>query len=245
MARDKKVNIYLVDDDEAVRHALITLLATSGYSARGFDSAESFLGTADLSKSAVLLLDQRMDGMSGLELQNALRIRGADMPIIFITGHGDIPMSVIAMRSGAVTVLEKPFNNRQLIESIEEAFAVVKKNKPVRQLQTSIRGRFETLSPREQDVMKYVVQGVSNRAIAEMMGLSYRTVEVHRSRVMKKMRASTLPELVLMAPACRLNPPETARGAHRPKRDLHHQITGNGTDNLAWSTAVNGKICSK
>jgi two-component system response regulator FixJ len=207
MAMKRNVNIYLVDDDEAVRHALITLLATSGYTARGFDSAESFLGTADLSKPAVLLLDQRMDGMSGLELQKALRVRGVDMPIIFITGHGDIPMSVIAMRSGAVNVIEKPFNNRQLIENIEEALAVVKRNSAVRQLQTSIRERFETLSPREQEVMKYIVQGMANRAIAETMGLSHRTIEVHRSKVMKKMQVNTLPELVLMAPACGLNPP--------------------------------------
>jgi two-component system response regulator FixJ len=207
MAMKRNVNIYLVDDDEAVRHALITLLATSGYTAKGFDSAESFLGTADLSKPAVLLLDQRMDGMSGLELQKALRVRGVDMPIIFITGHGDIPMSVIAMRSGAVNVIEKPFNNRQLIENIEEALAVVKRNSAVRQLQTSIRERFETLSPREQEVMKYIVQGMANRAIAETMGLSHRTIEVHRSKVMKKMQVNTLPELVLMAPACGLNPP--------------------------------------
>ena len=207
MPMKREANIYLVDDDEAVRHALITLLATSGYTAMEFDSAESFLGTADLSKPAVLLLDQRMDGMSGLELQKALRIRGVDMPIIFITGHGDIPMSVIAMRSGAVTILEKPFNNRQLIESIEEALAVVKKNNAVHQLQTSLRERFATLTPREREVMKYVVLGMTNRAIAETMGLSHRTVEVHRSKVMKKMQANTLPELVLMAPACGLKPP--------------------------------------
>lgn len=203
----KIATIYLVDDDEAVRHALITLLATSGYMASGFDSAESFLGTADLSKPAVLLLDQRMEGMSGLELQKELGIRGVDMPIIFITGHGDIPMSVIAMRSGAVTVLEKPFNNRQLIESLEEALAVVRKNKAVHQVQTSIRERFGTLTLREQEVMKYVVQGMANRAIGETMGLSNRTVEVHRSKVMRKMQARTLPELVLMAPVCGFNAP--------------------------------------
>jgi FixJ family two-component response regulator len=153
----------------------------------------------------VLLLDQRMEGMSGLELQKELGIRGVDMPIIFITGHGDIPMSVIAMRSGAVTVLEKPFNNRQLIESLEEALAVVRKNKAVHQLQTSIRERFGTLTLREQEVMKYVVQGMANRAIGETMGLSNRTVEVHRSKVMRKMQARTLPELVLMAPVCGFN----------------------------------------
>ncbi|MGB7932702.1 MAG: response regulator [Gammaproteobacteria bacterium] len=204
----KIANIYLVDDDEAVRHALITLLATSGYKASGFDSAESFLNSVDLSKPGVLLLDQRMNGMSGLELQKELGMRNIDMPIIFITGHGDIPMSVIAMRSGAVTVLEKPFNNSQLIDSLEESLAVVRKNIAVRQLQANIRSRFDTLTLREQQVMKYVVQGMTNRTIAEVMELSNRTVEVHRSKVMKKMQATTLPELVLMAPACGLGPSE-------------------------------------
>jgi two-component system, LuxR family, response regulator FixJ len=204
----KIARIYLVDDDDAVRHALITLLSTSGYTASGFDSAESFLSTVDLSKPGVLLLDQRMNGMSGLELQKELAIRGVDMPIIFITGHGDIPMSVIAMRSGAVTVLEKPFNNRQLIDNLEEALATVRKNTVVTQLQANIRSRFGTLTTREQEVMKYVVQGMTNRTIAEILELSNRTVEVHRSKVMKKMQATTLPELVLMAPACGLGPSE-------------------------------------
>jgi two-component system response regulator FixJ len=201
----KSVNIYLVDDDEAVRHALVTLLATSGYMARGFDSAKSFLESVDLTMPGVLLLDQRMEGMSGLELQNELRLRGIRMPIIFITGYGDIPMSVLAMRSGAVTVLEKPFNSHKLIESIEEALASVKKLHTVSKLQTDIRMRFDTLTPREQEVMKYVVQGKGNREIAERLEVSIRTVEVHRAKVMKKMQANTLPELVLMAPICGLN----------------------------------------
>jgi two-component system response regulator FixJ len=204
----KIANIYLVDDDEAVRHSLITLLETSGYRASGFDSAEAFLDSVDLSKPGVLLLDQRMNGMSGLELQKELGIRNIDMPIIFITGHGDIPMSVIAMRSGAVTVLEKPFNNRQLVNSLEESLAIVRKNTEVHRLQANIRSRFDTLTSREQEVMKYVVQGMTNRSIAEVMELSNRTVEVHRSKVMKKMQATTLPELVLMAPACGLDPSE-------------------------------------
>ena len=198
--------IYLVDDDEAVRHALITLLTTLGYTASGFKSAESFLSSADFTRPAILLLDQRMKGMSGLELQKELNRRRVDIPIIFITGHGDIPMSVIAMRSGAVTVLEKPFNNRELNKSIEEAFERVRKNTAVHELQSSIRNRFATLTPREQEVMTHVVRGLANRAIADLMGLSNRTVEVHRSKVMKKMQATTLPELVLMAPACGLDP---------------------------------------
>ena len=205
MPMNEPVMIYLVDDDAAVRHALTTLLATSGYAVREFDSAESFLATADLTHAGVLLLDQRMNGMSGLELQNELKIRHIDIPIIFITGHGDIPMSVIAMRSGAVTVLEKPFNTSLLLKSIEEAIAVLKKNSPVRQVQLSLRRRFDTLSAREQEVMQYIVQGMANRAIADTIGLSYRTIEVHRSNVMRKMQANTLPELVLMAPACGLD----------------------------------------
>ena len=198
--------IYLVDDDKAVRHALMTLLTTLGYSANSFKSAESFLSGADFTRPAILLLDQRMEGMSGLELQKELNRRRVDIPIIFITGHGDIPMSVIAMRSGAVTVLEKPFNNRELNKSIEEAFERVRKNTAVHELQSSIRNRFATLTPREQEVMTHVVRGLANRAIADLMGLSNRTVEVHRSKVMKKMQATTLPELVLMAPACGLDP---------------------------------------
>jgi two-component system response regulator FixJ len=198
--------IYLVDDDKAVRHALMTLLTTLGYSANSFKSAETFLSSADFTRPAILLLDQRMEGMSGLELQKELNRRRVDIPIIFITGHGDIPMSVIAMRSGAVTVLEKPFNNRELNKSIEEAFERVRKNTAVHELQSSIRNRFATLTPREQEVMTHVVRGLANRAIADLMGLSNRTVEVHRSKVMKKMQATTLPELVLMAPACGLDP---------------------------------------
>ena len=206
MSIKQHATIYLVDDDDAVRHALITLLSTSGYIVSEFESAESFLGTADLSRPGVLLLDQRMEGMSGLELQKELRRRDVDIPVIFITGHGDIPMSVIAMRTGAVNVLEKPFSNRQLIESIDEALLLARNNTAVHQLQADIRSRFGTLTPREQEVMKYVVRGFANRAIAEEMGLSNRTVEVHRSKVMKKMQATTLPELVLMAPVCGLDP---------------------------------------
>jgi two-component system response regulator FixJ len=204
--RSPAATIYLVDDDDAVRHALVTLLATSGYSVSDFNSAEAFLSGADLTEPGVLLLDQRMEGMSGLELQKELGRCDIDMPVIFITGHGDIPMSVIAMRSGAITVLEKPFNNRQLIQSIEEALVLLKKNTAVHELQADIRNRFGTLTPREQEVMKHVVRGLANRAIAELMGLSNRTIEVHRSKVMKKMRANTLPELVLMAPACGMDP---------------------------------------
>ena len=187
MPRDKIANIYLVDDDEAVRHAVITLLATSGYTVRGFGSAESFLEAVDLSESGVLLLDQRMNGMSGLELQKEIRTRGGDMPIIFITGHGDIPMSVIAMRSGAVTVLEKPFNNRQLIDYIEESLAVIRKNKAIHQLQTSIREKFGTLSVREREVMKLVAEGRKTREIADYLSLSTKTVEKHRTNLMRKL----------------------------------------------------------
>jgi FixJ family two-component response regulator len=195
----KGVSIYLVDDDAVVRHATLSQLASSGYSARAFDSAEAFLASVDLTRAGVLLLDQQMGGMSGLRLQEELRNHNAVMPVIFITGHADIPMSVSAMRSGAMTVLEKPLSTRQLIECLEEAIAVAKEQDEARRLRLIIGRRFEVLTPREQEIMEAIVAGQSNRVLAERLGIAVRTVESHRYSIMRKMHANTLPELVLMA----------------------------------------------
>lgn len=195
----KGVSIYLVDDDAVVRHATLSQLASSGYSARAFDSAEAFLASVDLTRAGVLLLDQQMGGMSGLGLQEELRNHNAVMPVIFITGHADIPMSVSAMRSGAMTVLEKPLSTRQLIECLEEAIAVAKEQDDARRLRLIIGRRFEVLTPREQEIMEAIVAGQSNRVLAERFGIAVRTVESHRYSIMRKMHANTLPELVLMA----------------------------------------------
>ena len=195
----KGVSIYLVDDDAVVRHATLSQLASSGYSARAFASAEAFLASVDLTRAGVLLLDQQMGGMSGLGLQEELRNHNAVMPVIFITGHADIPMSVSAMRSGAMTVLEKPLSTRQLIECLEEAIAVAKEQDEARRLRLIIGRRFEVLTPREQEIMEAIVAGQSNRVLAERLGIAVRTVESHRYSIMRKMQANTLPELVLMA----------------------------------------------
>ena len=195
----KGVSIYLVDDDAVVRHATLSQLASSGYSARAFDSAEAFLASVDLTRAGVLLLDQQMGGMSGLGLQEELRNHNAVMPVIFITGHADIPMSVSAMRSGAMTVLEKPLTTRQLIECLEEAIAVAREQDDARRLRLIIGRRFEVLTPREQEIMEAIVAGQSNRVLAERLGIAVRTVESHRYSIMRKMHANTLPELVLMA----------------------------------------------
>jgi len=140
-----------------------------------------------------------MGGMSGLGLQEELRNHNAVMPVIFITGHADIPMSVSAMRSGAMTVLEKPLSTRQLIECLEEAIAVAKEQDDARRLRLIIGRRFEVLTPREQEIMEAIVAGQSNRVLAERFGIAVRTVESHRYSIMRKMHANTLPELVLMA----------------------------------------------
>ena len=189
-------NIFLVDDDAAVCHALSVFLDASGYSVRTFPSAEAFLKEAQGVVEGVMLLDQRMTGMSGLELQAELIKGGIDLPIIFITGHGDVRMSVKAVKAGAIDFLEKPFSNEDLLVSIREAFLYaddsIKRNSRV----ADLRARHASLTAREKEVLQHVVAGISNRNLAELLGVSDRTIEVHRSRVMKKMGAESLPDLV-------------------------------------------------
>jgi len=189
-------SIFLVDDDAAVCHALSVFLGASGYSVRTFPSAESFLkGVAGVSEG-VMLLDQRMTGMSGLELQNELAKRGIDLPIIFISGHGDVRMSVKAVKAGAIDFLEKPFSNEDLLASIREAFLYADDIKKRHEQVAGLRERHASLTVREEEVLQHVVAGMSNRNLAELLGVSDRTIEVHRSRVMKKMGAESLPDLV-------------------------------------------------
>jgi RNA polymerase sigma factor (sigma-70 family) len=189
-------SIFLVDDDAAVCHALSVVLDASGFSVRTFSSAEAFLKEAKGVVEGVMLLDQRMTGMSGLELQTELAKRGIDLPIIFITGHGDVQMSVKAVKAGAVDFLEKPFSNEDLLESLREAFSRVDASKKDRGWIAELRKCDASLTTREREVMWHVVAGLSNRQLAELLGVSDRTIEVHRSRVMKKMGAASLPDLV-------------------------------------------------
>jgi RNA polymerase sigma factor (sigma-70 family) len=188
--------VILVDDDTAVCHALTVCLEASGYRVKTFPSAEAFLEETEGTAEGVMLLDQRMSGMSGLELQAELARRGIDLPITFITGHGDVQMSVKAVKAGAINFLEKPFSNEDLLASIREAFALADSSKKHRDLVAELRQCHASLTDREREVMQHIVAGMSNRSLAERLGVSDRTVEVHRYRVMKKMRAESLPDLV-------------------------------------------------
>ena len=197
-----KLPIFLVDDDAAVRDALCLYLEATGFAVRTFDSAETFLGEIDEMGRGVLVLDQRMTGMSGLELQSELKVRGVEMPTIFITGHGDVPMSVRAMKEGATDFLEKPFRNSDLLASIEQVLAqdVVKMEDYL--YQARVREKYDSLTPREKEVMEHIVRGLPNKSVAQLLGVSMRTIEAHRGRVMEKMGARSLPDLVRMADSC-------------------------------------------
>jgi len=195
--------LYLVDDDAAVCHALSVFLEASGYRVKIFSSAEAFLESVTGSVvEGVMLLDQRMTGLTGLELQEELARRGIEIPIIFITGHGDVRMSVMAVKAGAIDFLEKPFSNEDLLASIREAFAHADHCKRERECIAVLQRSLASLTAREFEVMQHVVAGMSNKSLAEQLGVSDRTVEVHRSRAMKKMGAASLPDLVRKYALC-------------------------------------------
>ncbi len=190
-------NIFLVDDDATVCHALSLFLEVYGYGVKTFLSAEAFLeDAAGSTVDGIMLLDQCMTGMSGLELQAELTSRGVDLPIIFITGHGDVQMSVKAVKAGAINFLEKPFSNEDLHASIKEAFSHADNSRKHRGQVAALRKRQASLTAREREVIQHVVAGMSNKNLGELLGVCNRTIEVHRSRVMKKMGAESLPDLV-------------------------------------------------
>jgi RNA polymerase sigma factor (sigma-70 family) len=194
--------VYLVDDDAAVRHALGTFLSSAGYSTMSFDSAEAFLESVDATASGILVLDQRMTGMTGIELQQVLAGHGIDLPVIFITGHGNVAISVMAMKAGATDFIEKPFSNEALLSSIQGAFRKLEAQQKEHDRKYAINRRYETLTPREKEILVYIVEGTSNKDLAERLQISNRTIEVHRSRIMHKMQADNLPDLVRMAVIC-------------------------------------------
>ena len=199
----KKKSVYLVDDDAAVRHALAVFLESAGFQVRAYASATDFLEDCDTVNSGVLLLDQRMPGMSGMELQARLEQLGIFMPIIFITGHGDVQMSVAAMKAGAMDFLEKPFDNSELLKRIREVLQKAAGKRREWEQKSEAERRCASLTSRELEVMRYIVQGKSSRAIAEQLGVSNRTIEVHRAKVMMKMGADSLPDLVRKSALCK------------------------------------------
>ena len=190
--------VFIVDDDEPVRDSIGMLLDTVGIEHDEFATAQAFLDSFEADRTGCLILDIRMPGMSGLELQDKLAELKANIPIIFITGHGDIPMAVEAMRKGAMDFIRKPFRDQELLDRIQEALHADESLREWESSLRAVRAKFETLSPRETEVFDRVASGQANKVVAIDLGISERTVEIHRSQAMKKMNARTLAALVRM-----------------------------------------------
>lgn len=190
--------VFIVDDDQGIRHAMELLMRTVGLDCETFGSADEFLERFDPERPGCLVLDIRMPGMSGLELQQRLGERTCRLPVIFITGHGDVPMAVRAMQEGAVDFIEKPFRDQELLDVIRGALRTDGERRAEQRETADISARIERLTKREQQVMDLVVTGKPNKVIAWELGVSQRTVEIHRARVMEKMEARSLADLVRM-----------------------------------------------
>jgi two-component system response regulator DctR len=190
--------VFIVDDDEAVRKGLGQLMEAVNHKVKTFDSAQMFLDSYDQSQAGCLLLDVRMPGMSGLQLQDKLAERGINIPIIFITGHGDLPMAVEAVKKGAVDFIEKPVGDQALLDKIQEALAKDVELRQKHAEQEAINEKLALLTPREREVLELVKVGKLNKVIAHELGLSRKTVEVHRSHIMEKMEVESAAELLIL-----------------------------------------------
>ncbi|MCP4283494.1 MAG: response regulator transcription factor [Gammaproteobacteria bacterium] len=200
----KKPNVFVVDDDQAMRNSLKWLIESVGMMVETYSTADEFIQNYYPGRAGCLLLDVRMPGMSGLELQEHFLKHQINIPIIIITGHGDVPMAVRAMKSGAIDFIEKPFNDELLLESIRNALNMDVEQRAAQAERAEIATRLANLTPREHEVMEMVTAGKANKEIARTLGVSAKTVEAHRSRVMEKMQASSLAELVKMAVAANI-----------------------------------------
>jgi two-component system, LuxR family, response regulator FixJ len=196
--KDKSATVFVVDDDSGVRSSIRMLLKSVGIPATPMASAQEFLDAFDPAQPGCLVLDIRMPGMSGLELQQQLNLRGAILPVLFITGHGDVPMAVEAMQQGAFDFLQKPFRDQDLIDRIQKALARDQENRANLRQHGVIRERLESLTSRERDVLDLLTQGKQNKVMAAELGISQRTVEIHRAHVMEKLGANSVAQLVRM-----------------------------------------------
>ena len=188
--------IHVVDDDEALRDSMTWMLEGNGYQVAAYDSAEAFLAVCRPDMAGCVVLDVRMPGMSGLELFEELSRRRCTLPVVFITGHGDVPMAVSALKKGAVDFIEKPFSERDMLRLIEQCLKLERENRDKRLLEADTARRLEQLTQREREVLDLIIVGKLNKQIADVLGISIKTVEVHRARVMEKMGANSLAELV-------------------------------------------------
>jgi FixJ family two-component response regulator len=208
MVTEVKPTVFVIDDDASIRKSLSRLLRSAGYTAETFSSAEEFLRREHFDGVGCILLDVRMPGLSGMDLQEKLNKADYPMPIVFITGHGDIPMTVEAMKKGAVDFLTKPFDDEELLQALR---AAIEKDRNARAEYTEvheIRRLIELLTPRENEILRYVVTGMLNKQIALELGIAEKTVKVHRGRVMEKLGVDSVAELVRLAEKAGIKPPE-------------------------------------
>lgn len=188
--------VYIVDDDEAMRDSLLWLLESQGFAVTAYSSAEDFLAACREGMAGCIVLDVRMPGMSGLELYEKLNARHCTLPVIFITGHGDVPMAVSALKKGAVDFIEKPFGDKDMLRLIEQCLELDRNNRERNQQGVAAARRLAALTEREVEVMDLIIAGKLNKQVADVLNISIKTVEVHRSRIMDKMAVRTVAELV-------------------------------------------------
>ena len=197
--------VFIVDDDAGVRKALKRLLESAGCKAQTYESATEFLEDFDPTGAGCLLLDLRMPGINGLQLQETLVEKGSEIPIIFVTGHGDVSAAVKGIKAGALDFIEKPFDDELLLDRVREALARDAQNRQENEVASSARTRFSRLTSREKEVLRLVAAGQSNKEIARALQISHRTVETHRFRLMQKMDAQSLSDLISVAVLCGLH----------------------------------------
>lgn len=197
-----QAKVYVVDDDQGMRDSTVWLLQSVGLEALSFASGQAFLDACRDDGPACVLLDVRMPGLGGLAVQQLMRERGLDLPVIFVSGHADVPIVVRAFKAGACDFIEKPYSDQLLLDSVQEALERAGRVRQGNQALAQVQARIDGLTPRERDVFVPLAQGLSNREIAVQLGVSVKTVDLYRGRVMKRLQAGSLAELVGMAIAC-------------------------------------------
>ena len=197
-----QAKVYVVDDDQGMRDSTVWLLQSVGLEALSFASGQAFLDACRDDGPACVLLDVRMPGLGGLAVQQLMRERGLDLPVIFVSGHADVPIVVRAFKAGACDFIEKPYSDQLLLDSVQEALERAGRVRQGNQALARVQARIDGLTPRERDVFVPLAHGLSNREIAEQLGVSVKTVDLYRGRVMKRLQAGSLAELVGMAIAC-------------------------------------------